>query len=126
MKRSVKILSVIFAAIMLAATLAACSVKDKTYTFESIEIHGVNTQTESEETYEKLFKRDVAFSSDGSYTVGGESKGYYKKKSNKIYVGIGGDIETSGDPQFTLSGGKLIFKKTLDDGVSVKVTFKKA
>ena len=43
-----------------------------------------------------------------------------------IYVSTtGGDIDTSGAPQYVLSGDKLILKKTFDDGVSVTVTFKK-
>ena len=48
------------------------------------------------------------------------------KSGNKIYVGLTADIDTDGDPLFTVSGDTLTLVKTFDDGVKVTVTFKKA
>ena len=126
MKNPAKILSIVLAIAIAAVVMTACSVSGNTYTFDSIEVSGTSSATESADDYESRFKRDVAFSSDGSYTVGGIAAGYYKKVGNKIYVGIGGDIETSGEPQYRISGGKLVYTKTFNDGVTVKVVFKKS
>lgn len=125
MKKSFRLFCLFMTALIAAAILVGCSVSGNTYTFDSIKTEGVSESTESAEFYESLFKRDVTFSDNGTYTVGGNAAGYYKKSGGNIYVGEYGDIDTSGAPQYVLSGDKLIYKKTFDDGVSVTVTFKK-
>ena len=126
MKKSFRLFCLFMTALIAAAILVGCSVSGNTYTFDSIKTEGVSESTESAEFYESLFKRDLTFSDNGSYTVGGNAAGYYKMSGGNIYVSTtGGDIDTSGAPQYVLSGDKLILKKTFDDGVSVTVTFKK-
>ena len=125
MKRLNKIICSLAIVAIAAIMLVGCSISGNTYTFESIETQGVTSATEDLSSYEARFKRDIAFSDNGTYTVGGNAAGYYKKSGGNIYVGEYGDIDTSGTPQYVLSGDKLIYKKTFDDGVSVTVTFKK-
>lgn len=125
MKKSFKISTVLLSVFVAAVFFAGCSVSGNTYTFESIKAEGISESTESLSVYENFYKRDIVFSDNGTYTVGGNDAGYYKMQGNKIYVGTYGDLDTSGDPQYVLSGDKLILEKTDDYGVSVKVTFKK-
>ena len=124
MKRIFRISALVLSLALLGAALVGCSVKNKTYTFDSIEFNAYPDGVEEKSFYEEFFKRDVSFKEDGSYTLGGTSYGAYKKSGSKIYVGNSADIDTKGDPAFTLKGGYLVYEKTFDDGVKVTVKFK--
>ena len=125
MKRFVKIFALLSVIALMGTMLMGCSIKNNTYTFDSIEFNAYPDGVESKSFYEDLFKRDITFKEDGSYTIGGTSYGAYKKSGKKIFVDTTADIDTKGDPAFTLSGKYLIYKKTFDDGVKVTVKFKK-
>ena len=126
MKKFVKVLSLVLAISLIAAFVVGCSIKGNTYVYDSIKVENASAATETEDYYASLFQKKITFAENGSYSIGGTDVGYYKKSGGKIYVGVSGDIDDSAEALFTISGDKIILVKTLDDGVKVTVTFKKA
>ena len=128
MKNLLKVFAVVIVITMLAALAAGCSVKGKTYAYDSIKITrptDAQYEFESDSVYEALFDKDVIFMNDGTFYVGDVYSGFYKEAGGKIYTGRTNNIDTDGEPAYYVSGSKLIVKKTLADKVYVEVTFVK-